>query len=104
MVLLDNNIFSVPHDHFKRIARQIIKEKIDVNFTTGLDIRFLDDEKAKLLKKMHISQPRFAWDDIRDEHMLMRGIEVLRQNGIKRSGYSTFWWVLIPLWKRIFTD
>ncbi|MGD0951511.1 MAG: hypothetical protein ABR985_03810 [Methanotrichaceae archaeon] len=85
MVLLDNNIFSVPHDHFKRIGRQIIKEKIDVNFTTGLDIKFLDDEKAKLLKKMHISQPRFAWDDIRDEHMVMRGIEVLRQNGIKRS-------------------
>ena len=39
------------------------QRKNRVNFTTGLDIRFLDDEKAKLLKKMHISQPRFAWDE-----------------------------------------
>jgi hypothetical protein len=96
MVLLDNNIFSVPHDHFKRIARQIIKEKIDVDFTTGLDIRFLDDEKASILKQMHIS-PKFAWDNVHDESIVMKGIEILRKHGIKRSlfyilvGFDSSW-------------
>jgi hypothetical protein len=86
MVLLDPNIFSVPHDHFKKIARQIIKEGIqEIEFNAGLDIRLIDDEKAKLLKEMHIQQPKFAWDNIDDEYSVLRGIEILRKHGIKRS-------------------
>ena len=85
MIILDNNIFSVPRDHFRKIAKQIIKEKIQVEFTSGLDIRLLDDEKAKLLHEMHISAPKFSWDHIADEFMVMRGIEILRRNGINRS-------------------
>ena len=86
MIILDNNIFAIPHNHFRKIAKQIIKEKIQVvEFTSGLDIRILDDEKASLLKKMHISSPKFSWDNIADEFMVMRGIEILRRNGINRS-------------------
>jgi len=86
MTLLDPNIFSVPHDHFKKIARQIIKEGIqEIEFNAGLDIRLIDDEKAKLLKEMHIQQPKFAWDNIDDEYSVLRGIEILRKHGIKRS-------------------
>jgi len=85
MILLDPNIFSVPHDHFKKIARQIIRESIQVEFNAGLDIRLLDDEKAELLHKMHISQPKFAWDLVSDEYAVMKGIEVLVKHGIKRS-------------------
>jgi radical SAM superfamily enzyme YgiQ (UPF0313 family) len=70
MVILDNNIFSVPNNHFKRISKQIIKEGIKVEFNAGLDIRFIDDEKAKLLREMHIKVPKFAWDDIRDESLV----------------------------------
>lgn len=85
MRLLDPNIFSVPHNYFQRIARQIIKEKIQVEFNAGLDIRLLDDEKAILLKKMHVINLKFAWDSVDDEYMVMRGIEILRRNGINRS-------------------
>ena len=84
MVVLDNNILALP-SHFRKIARQIIKEKIEPEFNAGLDVRLLDDEKAKLLKQMRISQPKFAWDDLKDEYMVMRGIEILRKHGINRS-------------------
>jgi hypothetical protein len=83
IVILDDNILALP-DHFKKIANQIIKEKLKVEFHS-LDIRFLDDEIAALLKQMHVIEPHFAWDDIRDEYAVMRGIEILRRNGINRS-------------------
>jgi hypothetical protein len=75
----------VPNNHFERIARQIIKKGIKVDFNTGLDIRLIDDEKARLLKQMHVTEPRFAWDNIEDEYLVLRGIETLRRNGINRS-------------------
>ena len=97
IVLLDNNILALP-DHFRKIAKQIISNKILVEFNAGLDIRLIDDKNAKLLKKMHISEPKFSWDNIADEYLVMRGIEILRRNGINRSmfyvlvGYnSTFY-------------
>ena len=95
IVILDDNILALP-DHFKKIANQIIKEKLKVEFHS-LDIRFLDDEIAALLKQMHVIEPHFAWDDIRDEYAVMRGIEILRRNGINRSifyiliGFNSTW-------------
>jgi hypothetical protein len=94
MVLLDNNILALP-DHFRKIAKQIISEKIRAEFKQGLDIRLVDDKNAKLLKQMRILEPKFSWDDVNDEYMVMRGIEILRRNGINRSmfyvliGYSS---------------
>jgi hypothetical protein len=71
----------------EKIAKQIIREGIRVEFNAGLDIRLLDDEKASLLKKMRVSEPKFAWDSPKDEYMVMRGIEILRRNGINRSAF-----------------
>jgi hypothetical protein len=90
IVLLDNNILVLP-DHFKKIAKQIIKEGLRVDFQSGLDVRLLlDDENAALLKAMHVSEPTFAWDDIKSEAAVVRGIEILKRNGIKRA----IWYVL----------
>ena len=95
IVILDNNILSL-RGHFIRCARQIIHEKLKVEFH-ALDIRFIDDEIAVLLKQMHIFEPKFAWDRIEDEYTVMKGIEILRRNGINRSifyvlvGFDTTW-------------
>jgi hypothetical protein len=86
IVLLDDNILALPQ-HFKKIAKQIIKEGLRVDFQQGLDIRLLDDEKAALLKQMHVYEPRFAWDDIGHERAVLRGIELLKKHGINRSNF-----------------
>jgi hypothetical protein len=90
IVLLDDNILALP-DHFKKIAGQIIKEGLRVDFQSGLDVRLLDDENAALLKAMHVSEPTFAWDDIKSEAAVLRGIEILRIAGINRA----IWYVLV---------
>lgn len=95
-MILDNNIFALPQ-HFVKIANQVIKEKLQVDFQSGLDIRLLDDEKAALLKAMHISEPTFAFDQIESEPAVLRGIEILKKHGINRSifyvltGFNSTW-------------
>lgn len=86
IVLLDNNILALP-EHFKKIAGQIIKEGLRVDFQQGLDIRLLDDEKAALLKAMKMHDPRFAFDDTSHERAVLRGIELLKKHGINRSNF-----------------
>ena len=86
IVFLDNNIFALP-EHFKLIANQVIKEGLRADWNQGLDIRLLDDEKAALLKKMRIQHVKFAWDDVKSEASVRRGIEILKAHGIKMATF-----------------
>jgi hypothetical protein len=82
--ILDNNPMALPA-HFKKIAGQILKENLTVNFH-GLDIRILNDDNAEILSKLKVKPaPHFAWDNMEDEYAVMRGIEILRRNGIRLS-------------------
>ncbi|MDD5700640.1 MAG: hypothetical protein PHU23_01205 [Dehalococcoidales bacterium] len=83
IVLLDDNILALP-EHFRKISKQVIKEKLKVKFH-ALDIRFVDDDIAALLKQMKIQEPKFSWDNTRDLDSVLRGIEILRRNGIRRA-------------------
>lgn len=91
IVLFDNNILALP-DHFKKISEQILREGLTVDFNQGLDIRLLDDENTKILKKLKIKpELRFAFDNINLEDEVVKGIETLKRNGINRS----MWYVLV---------
>ena len=85
LVLLDNNILALP-DWFKKIAGQIKKENLRVDWNQGLDLRLVNEENAKILAGLHFSPyMRFAWDDIKSEPMIRRGIEILKAAGIKQA-------------------
>jgi hypothetical protein len=85
VVLMDNNILAMP-SHFKFICSQLRKEKIKVDFNQGLDIRLLTDELAEELATIrHISDIRFAWDNIKDEQSIRRGVELLKKHKCKRG-------------------
>lgn len=76
--LLNNNTFQDPlwKDTFKEIwdADLIV---IDEN---GYDIRLLDDEKAKALKKTKFrGKIHFAWDRLQDEALIIEGLKTLRK-------------------------
>ena len=80
--LLDNNL-TAHHEHFIKILNQLIKEKVKVDFNQGLDIRLIDDEKAKLLAQVRLwKQIHFAWDLMGIEKAVRRGIEILKRNGV----------------------
>ena len=79
LMLLDNNLTCLP-DHFETILKQMIKEKVRVDFSQGLDIRLLTEEMAALLSKVRLwKQIHFAWDSMKYENEVRRGIEILRK-------------------------
>jgi len=91
--LLDNNL-TAHNEHYDRILNQMIKEKIKVDFSQGLDIRLITPKKAKLLSKVKLwKQIHFAFDNMEDEKYVRKGIEVLKNNGVKE--YKLMFYVLI---------
>jgi len=95
LVLLDNNILAMPK-HFKNIADEIQANKLTIDFNQGLDIRLVDDKIAEVLSSLSAKPSlRFAFDDVRYEDDIIRGIKILKNHGINRSrfyvlvGYNT---------------
>jgi len=85
LILMDNNILALP-THFKFICSQLRKEKLKVDFNQGLDIRLLNDELAHELATIrHLSDIRFAWDNIEDEQHIINGIELLKKHKCRRG-------------------
>jgi len=80
LMLMDNNL-TADSEHFNLIVKQLIKHKIKTNFSQGLDIRLIDDEKAELLAKVSLwNQIHFAWDSMNEEAEVMRGIDILARH------------------------
>jgi len=81
IILLDNNIFALPN-HFYKIADQILKEGLKIDFNQGLDTRLLTEEKAGILKELTpIEYWRFAFDNLKEEPKIRRGLECLKNAG-----------------------
>ena len=92
--LLDNNLTS-ESEHFERIVKQLVKNKVKTDFNQGLDIRLIDDAKAKLLSKVKLwknGRLRFAWDSMDLEQDVLRGIEILTKYMLP---YRLMFYVLI---------
>ena len=81
--LLDNNILALP-DHFEKIWGQIKKENLKIR-ENGLDIRLLNRSTAKILKSVRHYEYHFAFDNMADEHSVVKGVEALLSAGIKES-------------------
>lgn len=58
--LLDPNITASVH--CENLFQDLIDSKAKIDFTQGIDIRCMTDEKAKLLNQMKIEVIHFAWD------------------------------------------
>lgn len=83
VTFLDNNATALK-DHFIKVLRQVQKEKIKCEFNQGLDIRLLDLDMAKELKKTRLDDLYFAWDDIHHEKQVLKGLNTLKMAEIKR--------------------
>jgi len=89
LMLLDNNFLASPKciEKLEWLAKR--RRFLKVSFNQGLDIRLIDDERAELLSKIKyydsdFNQRRlyFAWDDLRYEKQVLRGIETLLSHNI----------------------
>ena len=66
--LLDPNLLACKD--WKILLQQLIDSKARVNFNQGLDIRFMTEEKAKMLSQISIYKIHFAWDRYEDKELI----------------------------------
>lgn len=93
IILIDNNLTSLP-GRFEKTCQQLIKEKVKTDFNQGLDIRLITPEMAQLLGKVRLwKQIHFAWDSVRHEGAVRRGIDILVKNGVAK--HKLMFYVLI---------
>lgn len=78
--LLDNNLTAAPFEHFQKVCEFLIKHRIRVDFNQGLDIRLITDDHARLLSKVPLwKQIHFAFDHMKYEEAVRRGIAILKK-------------------------
>jgi hypothetical protein len=65
-------------DHME-LLQQLVDSKAKVNFSQGLDARFITEENAKLLKQINISMLHFAFDFMKNEKRIVRGLEIAKE-------------------------
>jgi len=85
LMLLDNNLTAAPNV-FEKSVPKLIDLHIRVDFNQGLDVRLINDSKAKLLSRVRLwKQIHLAWDNVKDEKEVLRGLEILlKYNSPKR--------------------
>jgi len=69
IVLLDPNITACRD--WKELFQQLIDSKAWIDFSQGLDIRMMTEEKIEMLKQMKIKRVHFAWDNYGDKEIIV---------------------------------
>jgi len=89
--LLDPNILACAE--WKDLLQQLIDSKAEVNFSQGIDIRLMTEEKAKMLSKIRTHNIHFAWDRYEDKDMICPKFELFRANS-KKNNHNLMVYVL----------
>lgn len=69
IVLLDPNITACKD--WKELFQQLIDSKAWIDFSQGLDIRMMTEEKIEMLMQMKIKNIHFAWDFYSDKEFVI---------------------------------
>lgn len=77
IVLLDPNITACMD--WKELFQQLIDSKAWIDFSQGLDIRMMTEEKAEMIKRMKIKQMHFAWDRYEDKELIVPKLKMFQE-------------------------
>jgi len=75
--LLDPNLLAC-RDR-KELLQQLIDSRAYVDFTQGLDARFITQEIAEMLKSVRIKRVHFAFDLMKNEKAIIRGLSTYKE-------------------------
>lgn len=77
IVLLDANILACK-DRIE-LLNQLADSKAKVDFTQGLDARFITEEVAEIFAKIKIVRVHFAFDFMKNEKAVIRGLRIYKE-------------------------
>lgn len=75
--LMDPNLLACPD--WKDLMQQLIDSGARINFSQGLDIRMMTDEKAEMLSRMKLEKIHFAWDRYEDRNIIEPKFKAFRK-------------------------
>lgn len=76
--LLDPNILACP-DHIDLLV-QLLESGAWVDFTQGLDARFINEENVKLLSSLKLKMVHFAFDFMKNEKNIIKGLALAKEH------------------------
>lgn len=76
--LLDANILAC-RQHLD-LLKQLAESGAYVDFTQGLDARFINEENLKLLSQIKIKMVHFAFDFMRNEKHIIKGLKLAKEH------------------------
>lgn len=68
IVLLDPNILA--YKNCIDLLQQLVDSKSNIDFSQGLDIRLMTEQKAQMINNMKITRLHFAWDKFSDKFVV----------------------------------
>lgn len=77
IVLLDPNITACME--WRDLFQQLIDSKATVDFSQGLDIRLMTEEKAQMLKQIKVNNIHFAWDRYEDKDIVIPKFKMFKE-------------------------
>lgn len=84
IVLLDPNITACKD--WKELFQQLIDSKAWIDFSQGLDIHLMTEEKAEMINHMKVNNTHFAWDRYEDKSLVLPKFEMFKR--ITGFGYQ----------------
>ena len=77
IVLCDPNILACKD--WKDLLQQLIDSCATVDFNQGLDIRLMNEEKARMIASMRIKEIHFAWDRYEDKDIVLPKLKLFAE-------------------------
>lgn len=110
--LLDNDFFGQPERQWRDRVNEIIIGGFKVCFSQGLNVRLMTPDAAAALARVDYRDDGFktkrlytAWDNLKDEEIFFRGVDMLKDAGIPPShlmSYMLIGWDKKETWARLF--
>ncbi len=84
--LLNNNTFSDPQ--WRETFEEIWEANLTIQDENGYDLRLMDEEKAEALARTRWdSQIHFAWDNLKDEKVILAGLALAKKHKLSAMVY-----------------
>lgn len=87
IVLMDPNLLA--YKGHKDLLKQLIDSKARVDINQGIDCRLLTEENIALINQIKLKNIHFAWDYMKEEKAVLRGLELYR-NLAKRKIHGAY--------------
>lgn len=82
IVLMDPNLLA--YKKHMELLEQLVDSKAWVDVNQGFDARLLTEENIGAINRMKIKNIHFAWDYMKEEKSVLRGLELYKQMAVRK--------------------